>query len=97
MSIYIIVFICEILDFWEVISSSILDICAFMMKANYSVLPGATVEASDFPVALRSTDTQVYIVYLLYSQNQGGYVSPGRFLLCCSVWDILGADISVSG
>ena len=45
----------------------ILDILDFTVKADESVLPYTTVEASDFPVDMRSPDTQVSIVSSLSS------------------------------
>ena len=79
MSICIIVFICEISYFWEVISSSILYILDSTVKADDSVIPEASVDASDIPVALIRKNPQVSIVSLSYSQHQEGYVSPVFF------------------
>ena len=69
MSICIIIFIFESFYFWEVISSSILDILDAMVKDNDSVLPEATIEDSDFPVDLRRIETHVFIVSSLSSQK----------------------------
>ena len=59
ISICIIIFICEKLSFGGFISSSILGILDSTVKANESNITETTVEASDFPVALRSPDPQV--------------------------------------
>ena len=69
MIICIIIFISERQHFWEVISSSILDILDAMVKDDDSVLPEAIIEDYDFPVDLRRIETQVSIVSLLSSQK----------------------------
>ena len=48
--------------FWEVISSSILDIIESIVKADDSVLLKEIVEVYDFSEALRRPHPQVYIV-----------------------------------
>ena len=64
MSICIIIFICERLYFWELVSYSILYILVSTVKADESILAEVTVKVSVFPVALRSPDPQVPIVSL---------------------------------
>ena len=46
------------------------------MKDDGIVLPEADVEAYDFPVSLRRSYHQAYIVSFMSSKNQGGSVSP---------------------
>ena len=79
MIICIIVIICEILSFWEVISSFILDILDSTVKFGEIVLPETIVEAYDFPVALRRPYPQLYIVSSSSSRKYGGSVPPGFF------------------